>query len=156
LRPWRGLSSAFLGKLSYKHGITPWLAVSMGLGGAHAATGDSLGGDLAFHGSLEPWHSFRPYAGLRYSLAQPFNRGYEEAGGATQGAAAALGGMVDFSPRWQGFAELGQVKVWHTGYVSTVDDPTRQSIYLEHEGGYAALGITTYFGKLWDEPSSPL
>ena len=65
---------------------------------------------------------------------------------ATPGAGA-LGGMLEFSRRFHGFAELGRVRAWHQGYLSTRADLNRRAQYLEHDGNYLALGITAYFGK---------
>jgi hypothetical protein len=148
-RPWLGKSTATLGKLSWKLGLTDWLAVSAGAGGSHSATGNAIGGDLAVLAATPSAYlggRVRPYAGVRAAIARPVGRDRDEAGGVTKALFGALGLAYDWSLRTQLFVELGAIGEWNRGYFSTEADPDRMIQSQHHPGGYLALGATFYFG----------
>lgn len=145
--PWLGNSNVFSEKVSWKTGLSSWLSAVVGAGGSHSATGDALGGDLAFIGSPEkPIQEVLPYAGLRGSLAVPVGRGGDEAGGMTRGVVLAVGGVWQMDPKFNLFVEGAGLKTWNHGYSSTSADPNRVVQDNQHDGFYLAFGGIFFIG----------
>lgn len=147
-QPWKGHSTVFSEKLTYKKTLGSRAAVSAGLGASHSATGQALGGDLALHLSTEGLLlGFRPYAGLRYGLAYPLDRGPEEAGGLTRGLNAALGLSYEMGFAHSAFLEFGSLSTWNRSYASNSLVAFRTVQDFERQGAYLAAGLTRRFGR---------
>jgi hypothetical protein len=144
--PWQGPSDSVAAKLSWKIAATRWLALEVGAGGSHAATGDAVGGDLALIASVpDPWGPFRPYLGVRGGLAMPVGRDTSEAGGITDGMTVGLGTMLAMSDSLDLVGEAGLVGAWSHGYHTTTADSAREAETQSDGGGYLVFGVALRF-----------
>jgi hypothetical protein len=125
---WIGTSLAYGLKLSWKGAPTDWVAFIAGAGAMSAATGESVGGDLALVFS-RPRGIVRPYAGLRGTVAFPVARPLDDAGGITGGVIVPGGVAVHYADSCDLFLEGGYVQLWSDGGQRS------------HGGGYGLLAL---------------
>lgn len=143
-QPWKGTSTMAAGKIDWKWGPMPWLAILAGAGGGHAETGNALGGDAGVLVSAPRALAghWRPYLGVRYTLAYPSGDHHLEAGGPLQGTVLALGTGFDLGERHALFLEFGSLKSKSRGYMSTAADLNRTVQEPSRGGNYLALAYS--------------
>lgn len=111
---WIGQSNTWGVKLSWKGAPTNWFAVIAGAGAVSSATGESAGANLAIVFS-RPVGLFRPYAGLRGTIAFPIARPLDDAGGITGGFVVPGGISLHLARSSDLFIEGGWASLWSDG-----------------------------------------
>jgi len=123
------------GKLSWKGGVTEWLALIAGVGFGDAPNGTVVGGDLGVLMSPSRPGVLAPYLGLRLGLGVPVASDGKSTIGLTPiiGVALAAGSIVRLH------AEMGWLNAWGT--------PLGHESYEWRSAFYGGLGLTVVFRR---------